>query len=38
MRDNPDNRMKPFVYDPEKTDDTVPSWYTNLGGQKTHLM
>ena len=42
MRDNPDNRMKPFVYDPdyyvENGETHYPDWYTNLGGDKAHLM
>jgi hypothetical protein len=42
MRDNPNNRMKPFVYDPEYqvngSEVTYPAWYTALGGPKNHLM
>lgn len=42
MRDNPNNRMKPFVYDPdyyvENGEPHYPDWYTNLGGDKAHLM
>jgi hypothetical protein len=42
MRDNPDNRMKPFVYDPdyyiENGETHYPDWYTALGGDKAHLV
>ena len=42
MRDNPNNRMKPFVYDPDYTTEggetVYPSWYTSIAGPKEHLM
>lgn len=38
MRDNPVNRMKPFVYDKDYSNDTVPSWYNGVSGPKEHLM
>jgi len=38
MRDNPNNRMKPFVYDPEYDGTNYPEWYTSMGGVKEHLV
>jgi len=42
MRDNPNNRMKPFVYDPDYSVDgdiiTYPAWYNALGDAKEHLV
>ena len=40
MRDNPDNRMKPFVYDPDynATESTYPSWYKSELAAHQHLM
>ena len=43
MRDNPNNRMKPFVYDPDyHVDDQgqpiYPEWYNNVGDARDHLM
>ena len=42
MRDNPDNRMKPYVYDPDYQVDgsniTYPAWYNALGDAKEHLV
>ena len=38
MRDNPDNRMKPFVYDPEYSASTYPSWWSEVGDARDHLM
>lgn len=43
MRDNPNNRMKPFVYDPDYHLDSqgqpvYPTWYNNVGDARDHLM
>ena len=40
MRDNPDNRMKPYVYDPDydAQNQTYPQWYNTLGDAKEHLV
>lgn len=42
MRDNPNNRMKPFVYDPdyhiENGEPVYPSWYNNVTNARDHLM
>jgi len=42
MRDNPDNRMKPFVYDPDYSvnngEVTYPAWYNALSSDKNHLV
>lgn len=40
MRDNPNNRMKPFVYDPDynAATNTYPEWYTSIGEARDHLM
>lgn len=38
MRDNPNNRMKPFVYDPDYDGTNYPEWYNNLGDAKEHLV
>lgn len=40
MRDNPSNRMKPFVYDPDynAATNTYPEWYTSIGEARDHLM
>jgi len=42
MRDNPNNRMKPFVYDPAYSVDgdniTYPSWFDPTSSIQNHLM
>lgn len=40
MRDNPDNRMKPFVYDPDynASEGIYPQWYNDTTGPKEHLV
>lgn len=40
MRDNPNNRMKPYIYDPDydPVNGTYPDWYNSLGDVKSHLV